>query len=109
PVIITEEAGRSTAVVEKLVELAELLGAGVIESRASGYVNFPRNHPLHGGFEPQEFLQEADFILLLGVITPWHPASKKLGQGTKVAVLSEDPLRSDLLGISGQSNSHRRD
>ena len=77
-------------------ELAELLGAGVIESRASGYVNFPRNHPLHGGFEPQEFLQEADFILLLGVITPWHPASKKLGQGTKVAVLSEDPLRSDL-------------
>jgi len=96
PVIITEEAGRSTAVVEKLVELAELLGAGVIESRASGYVNFPRNHPLHGGFEPQEFLQEADFILLLGVITPWHPASKKLGQGTKVAVLSEDPLRSDL-------------
>src|SRR5438034_990064 len=32
PVIITEEAGRSTAVVEKLVELAELLGAGEIES-----------------------------------------------------------------------------
>jgi len=28
PVIITEEAGRSTVVVERLVELAELLGAG---------------------------------------------------------------------------------
>jgi acetolactate synthase I/II/III large subunit len=48
------------------------------------------------GFEPQEFLQEADVILLLGVIASWHPASKKLNQGTKVAVLSNDPLRSDL-------------
>ena len=96
PVIITEEAGRSTVVVEKLVELAELLGAGVVESRASSYVNFPRTHPLHAGFEPQEFLQEADAIFLLGVITPWHPASKSLAPGTKVAVLSENPLRSDL-------------
>ena len=96
PVIITEEAGRSTATVEKLVELAELLGAGVVESRASSYVNFPRTHPLHAGFEPQEFLQESDVILLLGVIAPWHPASKKLNPGTKVAVLSDNPLRSDL-------------
>ena len=96
PVIITEEAGRSTGWWRKLVELAELLGAGVVESRASSYVNFPRTHPLHAGFEPQEFLQEADVILLLGVIAPWHPASKKLNPGTKVAVLSDNPLRSDL-------------
>jgi len=96
PVIITEEAGRSTVVVQKLVELAEMLGAGVVESRASSYVNFPRTHPLHAGFEPQEFLQEADVILLLGVIAPWHPASRKLNQGTKVAVLSDNPLRTDL-------------
>ena len=96
PVIVTEEAGSSPAVVEQLVELAELLGAGVVESRASSYVNFPRTHPLHAGFEPQEFLQEADAILLLGVVAPWHPASKKLNPGTKVAVLSDNPLRSEL-------------
>ena len=35
-------------------------------------------------------------FLLLGVIAPWHPASKKLNPGTKVAVLSDNPLRSDL-------------
>ena len=35
-------------------------------------------------------------ILLLGVVTPWHPASKKLNPGTKVAVLSDNPLRSEL-------------
>jgi len=96
PLIITEEAGRDPGVVAKLVELAELLGAGVVESRASSYLNFPRTHPLHAGFEPQEFLQEADAILLLGVVAPWHPASKKLNSGTKVAVLSDNPLRSDL-------------
>jgi acetolactate synthase-1/2/3 large subunit len=96
PVIITEEAGRDPGVVEKLVELAELLGAGVVESRASSYINFPRTHPLHAGFEPIEFLQEADVIFLLGVVTPWHPASKKLNPGTKVAVLSDNPLRSEL-------------
>ena len=96
PLIITEEAGRDPAVVEKLVELAELLGAGVVESRASSYVNCPRTHPLHAGFEPQEFLQEADAILLLGVVVPWHPASKKLNPATKVAVLSDNPLRSEL-------------
>ena len=96
PLIITEEAGRDPGVVAKLVELAELLGAGVVESRASSYVNFPRTHPLHAGFEPQEFLQEADAIFLLGVVAPWHPASKKLNPVTKVTVLSDNPLRSDL-------------
>jgi acetolactate synthase-1/2/3 large subunit len=96
PLIITEEAGRSPAVVEQLVELSELLGAGVVESRASSYVNFPRTHDLHAGFEPQEFLQEADVILLLGVVVPWHPASKKLNPTTKVAVLSDNPLRAEL-------------
>jgi len=96
PLIITEEAGRDPGVVEKLIELAELLGAGVVESRASSYINFPRTHPLHAGFEPIEFLAEADVIFLLGVITPWHPASRKLNAGTKVAVLSNNPLRSEL-------------
>ncbi len=96
PIVITEEAGRDPGVVEQLVELAELLGAGVVESRASSYINFPRTHPLHAGFEPVEFLQEADVIFLIGVIAPWHPASKKLHPGTKVAVLSDNPLRSEL-------------
>src|SRR5581483_11785679 len=38
PLIITEEAGKDPAVVPTLVELAEALGAGVAESRASSYV-----------------------------------------------------------------------
>src|SRR4030095_12303957 len=68
--------------------------AGVWEAGASSNLTFPRTHLLPAGFEPQEFLQEADVIFLLGVIAPWHPASKKLNPGTKVAVLSDNPLRS---------------
>ena len=30
------------------------------------------------------------------MIAPWHPASKKLNPVTKVAVLSDNPLRSEL-------------
>jgi acetolactate synthase-1/2/3 large subunit len=96
PLIVTEESGHSPTTVERLVELAEMLGAGVVESRATSFVNFPRQHPLHAGFEPAEYLQEADAILLLGVITPWHPTSKPLSSGAKLAVLSENPLRAEL-------------
>lgn len=94
PIIISEEAGRSSAIVALMVELAELLGAPVVESRSTGCLNFPRNHPLHGGYEPQEYLHEADFVFLVGAIAPWHPPSK--GPRSKVAVLDENPLRAEL-------------
>src|SRR5712692_42959 len=96
PIIISEEAGRSAAIVGRMVELAELLGAPVIESRSTGYINFPRNHSLHGGHDPQEYIGEADVIFLLGAMVPWHPPSRALGPDTKVAVLDENPLRSEL-------------
>lgn len=96
PIIVSEDSGRSVAIVERMVELAELLGAPVIETRSTCYLNFPRNHPLHGGHEPQEYLQEADVVLLLGALAPWHPASKGPGPEAKVAVLDENPLRAEL-------------
>ncbi|OGQ83531.1 MAG: hypothetical protein A3G40_15395 [Deltaproteobacteria bacterium RIFCSPLOWO2_12_FULL_57_22] len=96
PVIISEEAGRSVKIVERMVELAEMLGAPVIETRSTGYLNFPRNHPLHGGYDPEEYLQEADAVFLLGAMVPWHPPSKGPGPGVKVAVLGENPLRAEL-------------
>jgi acetolactate synthase-1/2/3 large subunit len=96
PVIVTEEAGKNVAAVERLVGLAELIGAPVVETRISGYVNFPRRHPLHAGFNPAEILIDADLVLLIGAVAPWHPASATFGAETKVAVLSENPLRAEL-------------
>lgn len=96
PVIVTEEGGKNVAAVERLIALAELIGAPVVETRISGYVNFPRRHPLHAGFNPAEILTDADLVLLLGVVAPWHPATATFKAGAKVAVLSENPLRAEL-------------
>ncbi len=97
PVIVAEDAGRTAKTVELLVEIAELLGAGVVETRSTGCVNFPRTHPLHAGYEPAEHLKDADALLLLSVIAPWHPASRRPAlAGAKVAVLDENPLRIEL-------------
>ena len=96
PVIVSENAGRTAGVVERMVELAELLDAPVVETRSSGYFNFPRDHELHGGFEPGEFMADADVVCLVGATQPWHPASAPGAPGAKVASLDEEPLHMDL-------------
>ncbi len=96
PVIISEESGRTPAIVGNTIELAELIGMPVVETRSAGFVNFPRNHPLHGGFNPNEYFPEADLILLLSAVAPWHPPSAGPDAGVKVVALDENPLHADL-------------
>lgn len=76
PLIISEEAGRDPTNVPRLIALAELLGAPVVEAQTLGYLNFPRNHPLHLGFNARPFLADADVVFLCGARGPWHPASR---------------------------------
>jgi acetolactate synthase I/II/III large subunit len=93
PVIVTEEAGREPAAVESLVALAEALDAPVYEAWQPYYVNFPRSHRLYGGVVVDEMpqpLKEADVVLLVESVLPWHPPSSITDK--KVLVLGEDPL-----------------
>ena len=97
PVIITEEAGRDPAAVDALVALAEKLGAPVFEAWQPYYVNFPRAHPLSGGVaydDMPQMLKDADAVLLVDSLLPWHPPSSIVDK--KVLVLAEDPLRINL-------------
>ena len=99
PLIITEEAGRDPATVGALVALAETLGAPVAEAWQPYYVNFPRDHPLYAGVAVENMkslVDEADAVLLAECVMPWHPPSSLPKAGTKVFVLGEDPLRSNL-------------
>jgi acetolactate synthase-1/2/3 large subunit len=99
PLIITEEAGRDVAAVRALVDLAETLGAQVIEAWQPYYANFPRKHPLYGGVVADgiaEVVNEADVVLLADSVLPWHPPSSLPKGGTKVFAIGEDPLRSNL-------------
>src|SRR6266480_1795118 len=83
PVIVTEEAGRTQRAVEHLVALAERLGAPVVEGWHPAFVNFPRQHPLYGGIgraaHLASYLKDADLVLLLAAVAPWHPPSSALG------------------------------
>src|SRR6266567_4013951 len=100
PVIVTEEAGRTQRAVEHLVVLAERLGAPVVEGWHPAFVNFPRQHPLYGGIgraaHLASYLKDADLVFLLAAVAPWHPPSSAPGPATRVVVLSDDPVRSDI-------------
>jgi acetolactate synthase-1/2/3 large subunit len=96
PVIVAEDAGKTMKSVNVLVEIAELLGCPVVETRSTGVINIPRTHPLHSGYDVKEGVQGADVIFLASVIAPWHPASITPAKGAKVAMLDENPLRAEI-------------
>lgn len=65
PVIFTGRVGNNPTTVESLVELAETLGAAVIDTRKRHRYNFPNRHPLNAS--GTGIFTEADVILSLNV------------------------------------------
>ena len=96
PIILTEHAGMQPEAVPKLVELAELLGIPVFESIYPRFANFPREHPLHMGYDASRALPEADAIFIVGGITPWQPASAFPKKGAKAVLLDGDTVKERL-------------
>jgi len=94
PVILTEEVGKDVRAVERLVSLAETLGAPVFDAWQPGYANFPRAHPLYGGVAPdmKSLLGEADLLFCVETVVPAHPPAMLSGSAARIVVLGEDPL-----------------
>ena len=69
PLIIADRAVRSPQGLKLMVELAEALGAPVIDN--GWRTNFPNTHDLDVSFLRQTMLRDADAILLLEVNDPW--------------------------------------
>src|SRR5262249_17987965 len=42
------------------------------------------------------YVKDADLVLLCATVAPWHPASAAPAPGTKIAVVSDNPFRSEL-------------
>jgi acetolactate synthase-1/2/3 large subunit len=100
PLIVTSYLGRDPSAVPKLVDLAELLGISVVEAMAY-HVNFPYDHPLHGGFQyhsvtQNEVLAEADVILVLDSDVPWIPGVNRPADSAAVYYVDIDPLKSQI-------------
>ncbi len=69
PLIMADRAVRNQEGVKLMVELAETLGAAVIDNGQR--MNFPNTHDLDCSFLRQTLLRDADVILLLEVADPW--------------------------------------
>lgn len=93
PIILVSMLGKESAAVTALINFAEAMSIGVIESNPS-YMNFPQNHPLHLGFDVSSSLDNADVILLIETPVPWLPSDQKLSDYAIVISLGDDPLYS---------------
>jgi acetolactate synthase-1/2/3 large subunit len=93
PLAIVGTLGRHPDAVEPLVELAELLGMPVVDTR--GPVNFPSEHPLFRG-HAGKLLPEADVILMLDTDVPWIPRQTGPSPSARIAQLDIDPLKSSI-------------
>ncbi len=69
PLILADRAARSQQGVKMLVELAESLGAPVVD--LGSRMNFPTTHDLDCTFMKQSLVRDADVILMLEVGDPW--------------------------------------
>jgi len=65
PVLVADRVGRHPSAVASLVELAEVVGAAVVDTGRRH--NFPADHPLDASDAKEEVLSRADFILALEV------------------------------------------
>ncbi len=69
PVIVADRYARDQAGMDSLVELAELLGAPVIDQQ--GRMNFPTNHHLNHSLRAAPLIGSADVVLALEVNDVW--------------------------------------
>jgi acetolactate synthase I/II/III large subunit len=91
PIIIVKAAGRDPGAVAALVSLAEALGAPVFEQFHT-YLNFPQDHPLHGGFDAAPHLESADAVLVVESDVPWFPGLTHPRPEARIVHVGVDPL-----------------
>lgn len=99
PVILADRYARTEAGMGLLVQLAELLGAPVID--AGGRNNFPTDHPLNLSFDRPRVVARADVILALEPVDLWgvlHRQTDQLAKTTRSAV--SDKVKVLTLGTS---------
>jgi acetolactate synthase-1/2/3 large subunit len=93
PLIIAKSAGRDPEAVKPLVALAEALAIPVVEHYQT-HVNFPGDHPLHVGYDPTPYLEDADAIVVVEADAPWFPALKAPAPEATIIQVGHDPLLS---------------
>jgi acetolactate synthase-1/2/3 large subunit len=91
PMIVTASAGRDIAVPGLLADLASRHAIRVVEYRPR-FHSLDNAHPMHGGFEVDPWLAEADAILVLECDVPWIPANRTPRPEARLFHIGPDPL-----------------
>ncbi|MGE6613143.1 thiamine pyrophosphate-requiring protein [Peribacillus sp. NPDC076916] len=95
PLLITSYLGRNTEAASELIEFCEKLAIPVVEQIPS-YVNFPRDHPLHLGYDPNPFIREADVIIAIDTDVPWVATQVQPKDECKVYFIDLDPIKEEI-------------
>ena len=95
PIVITSYLGRQLAAVQKLVELSQRVGIGVLEV-SPHCVNFPGQHAHHLGYRRDSYVAQADLILMIDVDVPWIPSKVQPAPGTRLFHVDIDPIKTQL-------------
>ncbi|KAA9031727.1 thiamine pyrophosphate-requiring protein [Niallia endozanthoxylica] len=95
PLLITSYLGRRTEAIAKLIEFCEILSIPVVEQIPT-YVNFPRDHPLHLGYDPNPFIPEADVIIAIDTDVPWVSTQVQPKDECKVYYIDLDPIKEEI-------------
>jgi len=104
PVIVAGEVGRNPKALPPLLDLAEALGAAVIDS--DGRFAFPSTHPLNLTNAREEALRGADVVLALDVPSlgvPLGPSVRERGNFAPIIAPSCKVIHITLLDLERQS------
>jgi thiamine pyrophosphate-dependent acetolactate synthase large subunit-like protein len=104
PAIVAGEVGRNPKALPVLLDLAEVLGAAVID--ADGRYAFPSTHPLNLTTAREEALRHADVVLALDVPSlgvPLGPSVRERGNFAPVVPPSCKLIHITLLDLERQS------
>lgn len=90
PVILTGDVGRDVRAVPLLAQLTERFALPVCAFRPRTLC-LPSDHPMMLGYEPQQFVQDADLLIVLETDVPWIPALHGANPEAPVVHIGVDP------------------
>ncbi|GLH76667.1 acetolactate synthase [Bradyrhizobium sp. SSBR45G] len=93
PLIIAQRGAGSREGFAVLSELASTWGLPVCQYWAV-QLAIPSDHPMSIGANPEQWLSEADVVVVLDSLAPWSPAIHELPAGCQVIQVGQDPLYS---------------
>jgi acetolactate synthase-1/2/3 large subunit len=91
PLIITGQSGRNRSSVASMTVLSELVGAPVVSDAV--HLNFPTDHPLWAGNAGNQYIPDADVILIVDSDVPYIPVNTKPGPDAQLIQIDIDPIK----------------